>query len=560
MEDSEERNYDDPEKQEEEQKVRSLWTPLLNHQTFFLFWIGLIVTNIGNSMQVIGSSWLMTTLTHSPFLIAMIQASTSLAIVLFTVPTGALSDIFDRRKFLLFIRSWMLIVALILSILTIYNIITPSILLILTFALGIGIAMNMPMSILAASEMVSRTEVHKTITLVSVAANIGIAMGPLIGGLILINENPGYLFLLNALTIVAMIVIIYRWRRTRALSSSPPKTEFPPEHVMDAIKSGLHYVYNSPQAQSMFVRVTAFAFFGSIIPALLPVLASQQTTTLGVLGYGLLLSSFGAGSIIGGITLYPILRWLKHFEQIVTLSIILLAFVMLVLSFVNNLAVLSIVMMAAGSGWIFIISSLHYSMYKSVPKWVGARGLSIYLLIYQGSIALGSVIWGLVAQYYGVQYAFLFAAIGTILSLSVIFKYKLTADLKDINKTPSRHWPEPMMVIEPNLHDGPVLVKLEYRIHPNTLDDFLLAIIELRRVRLRDGAINWGLYRDDSDPNLYYEIFTVGSWGEHMHQHHERLTVEDRKIEDRVNSFIMGNTLPIVSHLIAVPLTKKIRT
>jgi MFS family permease len=186
--------------------------------------------------------------------------------------------------------------------------------------------MNMPMSLIAASEMVFRTEVHKTITLVSVAANIGIAMGPLIGGLVLINANPGYLFLLNALTVVVMIVIIYRWRRMRTVSS--PKTELPPEHVIDAIKSGLHYVYNSPQAQSMFVRVIAFAFFGSIIPALLPVLASQQTITLGVLGYGLLLSSFGAGSIIGGITLYPILRRLKHFEQIVTFSIILLAVVM----------------------------------------------------------------------------------------------------------------------------------------------------------------------------------------------------------------------------------------
>jgi predicted MFS family arabinose efflux permease len=282
--------------------------------------------------------------------------------------------------------------------------------------------------------MVFRTEVHKTITLVSVAANIGIAMGPLIGGLVLINANPGYLFLLNALTIVIMIVIIYRWRRMRTVSF--PKTELPPEHVMDAIKSGLHYVYNSPQAQSTFVRVIAFAFFGSIIPALLPVLASQQTITLGVLGYGLLLSSFGVGSIIGGITLYPILRRLKHFEQIVTLSIISLAVVMLVLSFVNNLAVLSIAMMTAGSGWIFIISSLHYSMFKSVPKWVDARGLSIYLLIYQGSIALGSAIWGLVAQYYGVQYAFLFAAIGAIFSLVVVIKYKLTGDLKDINKTP----------------------------------------------------------------------------------------------------------------------------
>ncbi|HZC49302.1 MAG TPA: MFS transporter [Nitrososphaeraceae archaeon] len=181
------------------------------------------------------------------------------------------------------------------------------------------------------------------------------------------------------------------------------------------------------------------------------------------------------------------------------------------------------------------------------------------MLIYQGSIALGSAIWGLVAQYYGVQYAFLFAAIGTIFSLVVVIKYKLTGDLKDINKTPSRHWPEPMMVIEPNLQDGPVLVKLEYHIHPKTLDYFVLAIIELRRMRLRDGAINWGLYRDDSDPNLYYEIFTVGSWAEHMHQHHERLTVEDRKIEVRVNSFIVGNTLPFVSHLIAVPLTQNIR-
>jgi MFS family permease len=525
------------------------WYPIRHHRIYLAFWIASIVTNIGASMHDTGASWLMATLTPSPLLVALVQTVASLAVVLFIVPSGAFATVFERRKLLLFIQGWMLVTATVTGVLALLDIINPSLLLVLTFILGIGTAMNMPTAIVSAVEMTSRQEAQGVITLGSVAINIGRAVGPIVGGIIIATiGGPGAVFLINAVTFAVMMTVIYRWHR------EIPKTTLPTEHVIEAIRTGIKYVLYAPQAQSMFVRGSAFAIFGSVIAAILPVLVERELG-LNSIAFGLLLGFLGIGAVIGGTLLLPRIRHRTSFEKIVTGSTVLLAATMLTLAFVRDFAFLSVAMTAGGVGWILVISSLHFSMFKSLPKWVGARGLSVYLLIFQGSTALGSIIWGSVGDAFGVHYAFLFAAIGILAALLTRLKFRLTADL-EVEKAPSKHWPEPtIMTGEPNPEDGPVLVKIEYRIDSKNLFEFTSAVKELSRIRKRDGALYWGLYRDDQDPNLFIESFTVASWAEHMRQH-ERITVEDKEIQDRVNAFHIGDSPPKASHFIAEPLPK----
>jgi len=528
------------------EESKSGWSPVRNHKIFLAFWLASIVTNLGSSMHDVSSSWFMTTQTQSPLLVSLIPAMSSLAIVIFILLGGAFSDIFDRRRLLLFIQSWMMITAATMGVITIMGIMTPLLLLIFTFILGVGIALNMPLAIVTSIEMTSKEEKQATVTLGSISINIGRAAGPIIGGVIIASLGgvigSGAVFLLNALTFVFMFYVVYNWKR------KTPKETLPPEHVFEAVRSGVMYVIHSRQAHAMFIRASSFIIFGSVITAVLPVLV-REDLGLGSTSFGILLGLLGVGALIGGLLVLPKLRNKLSYEKIVIGSTILLATVMVILGFVRDFTILSLAITFGGVGWILIISSLHFSMSITTPKWVGPRGLAFYLLIFQSATVIGSIIWGLVATEIGIPYAFLFAAIGMVIVLLTGLKYKLSADL-ELENEPSHHWPSPNVVFEPSPEDGPVLVKVEYNIDPTQLKDFTFAMKKLSNIRKRDGALHWGLYKDDNKPNLLIETFYVSSWAEHLRQH-ERITKEDKKIQDNVDSFNISNTSPLVSHLIA---------
>lgn len=528
------------------EESESGWSPLRNHKIFLAFWIASIVSNLGSSMHDVSASWFMTTQTQSPLFVSLIPAVSSLAIVLFILFGGAFSDIFDRRRLLLFIQSWMMITALTMGIITMMDLMSPSLLLIFTFILGIGIALNMPLAIVTSIEMTSNQEKQATVTLGSISINIGRAAGPLIGGVVISLlggvMGSGAVFLLNALTFVFMFYVVYNWKR------KTPREKLPSEHVFEALRSGVMYVVHSHQAHAMFIRASSFIIFGSVIMAVLPVLV-REDLGLGSTSFGILLSLLGIGSLIGGLIVLPRLRNRLTYERIIICSTILLAVVIAILGFVRDFTVLSVSITLGGIGWILIISSLHFSMSITTPKWVGSRGLAFYLLIFQSATAIGSIIWGLVATEIGIQFAFLFAAIGMVASLLAGLKYKLSADL-ELEYEPSHHWPSPNVVIEPSPEDGPIFVKIEYNIDPSRLKEFTFAMKELYNVRKRNGALHWRLYKENNKESLLIETFVVSSWAEHLRQH-EQITKDDKKIQDHVNSFNADNKNPSISHLIA---------
>jgi MFS family permease len=517
---------------------------LLSQRLFRALWIANTASNIGTFMQSVGSAWLMTSLSPSPLTVALLQTATSLSIVLLALPGGAIADVFDRRRLLLTTQYFMLIVAATLALLTLIEFITPSILLLFTFLLGMGAAMSMPAAMGSAMELVPKSAAPHVITLGGISVNVGFAIGPILGGLIVAAYGPWSVFILNALSFVGLILFLHRWQR------SSYSGQLPPERVVGAMRAALRYVRHSRHIHGLFVRDLAFSISSSSLMALLPVL-TREVLRLDSTGFGVLVGCFGLGAIIGGFLVLPRLPKKLSIEWRVGGAIIVFASTLITLAYQPNFVILCFAMIAGGIAQLTIISSLNFSAYRSSPQWVGIRVLSIHILIFQAGMTGGSVLWGIVADLFGIPNALLLASVGLMSGLTTMARYKLLLHGKDVDITPSLHWPLPQVTADIRPDDGPVLIQIEYIVDEAKSKDFEFAIEELKNVRLRDGATNWGVFHDIANSNRYVETFMAESWAEHL-RYHERFTNIDREIEDRVLAFHIGKAAPVVNHFIGL--------
>jgi MFS family permease len=520
---------------------QSTWTPLRQH-LFRALWIAAVVSNVGTWVQDVGEAWLMTSMTKSPILISLLQTAEGLPIFLLALPAGAFADIMDRRRLLIFAQIWMLIVAAMLGMMTIAGATTPFILLLLAFLLGLGVALSAPTWQAIIPELVTRSELPAAIALNGISVNIARAVGPAIGGLIVASAGPGAAFLFNAASFLFIAVVLYRWHR------APHKSVLPAERAVGAIRAGTRYVRHAPAFRTVLIRSAAFIVFGSAIWALFPVLARFELK-LGPTGYGLLFGSLGAGAITAAAVL-PALRRKASLDLLVAVATVLFAFMMLLLAFLRHAGLIAFVMFAVGAAWLTLLVSFFTSAQASVTSWVRGRALAFNMLVFFGGMALGSTLWGTVAEHFGVTMAFLCSAIGLVAGLATTAHQRLK-ETEGLNLEQSLHWAAPRVAYEPRAEEGPVLVTIEYHIDPAQAKDFAEAMAAMKKIRRRDGAIRWGLYRDTSDPGRHVETFVVESWVEHLRQH-ERVTISDRSVQEQVNAFHIGTEKPIVRHLIYV--------
>lgn len=517
----------------------SAWSPL-RQPVFRALWIATAVSNIGTWMHDVGASWLMTSLAPSPLMVALVQVATNLPVFLLALPAGALADVVDRRRLLLVTQTWMLATAVVLGSLTIAGTTTPWVLLSLTFVMALGAAMNAPAWQAITPELVSRQELPAAVTLSGVGINLARALGPALGGLIIAATNPGVVFLLNGVSFLGIIIVLYHWRR------SPRENVLPAERFIGAIRAGMRYARHAPALQTVLIRAGAFILFGSVLWSLLPILARFELGQ-GPSGYGILLGLLGLGAVVGAAIL-PHTRQKISGDKLVTAATLLFAAILFILSFVREFVLVGMTMFVGGIAWIALLSSFNTGAQTAVPAWVRARALSVYLLIFFGGMAGGSALWGTVAKYAGIPKTFVVAALGVVASLAATARYRLATG-EMLNLAPSLHWPAPTVVNDIEPEHGPVLVTIEYRIDPAQARDFADAMLNLRKLRLRDGAINWGIFVDAADPQRYVEAFLVESWIEHLRQH-ERVTVADREVQQKVHAFQIGSAPPIVSHFI----------
>jgi MFS family permease len=459
------------------------------------------------------------------------------------VPAGAFADLFDRRKLLLVTQGWMLAAAGLLGLLTMAHLTGPGMLLWLTFALGLGATMNGPAWQAIMPELVPRSELPAAITLNSVGFNLARAVGPALGGFVVGVLSPGAAFLLNAVSFIAVLLVLYLWPR-------PAKSiERNPESVGSAILAGLRYVRFEPALHAVLARSGVFVISASALWSLLPLVAKLELHSEST-GYGVLLACLGVGSIFGAVILTRI-RDRMRTEPLVNGSIALFGVVNIALAYLENFGLVALALLAGGMAWMAVNSTLNTVAQTALPNWVRARALSVYLFVFQGAMALGSVIWGGLASHFGLRRTLLIAGLALIVGAATTSRARLVSSIQ-VDVTPSMHWPEPEFAIEPRPDQGPVLVMIEYRIQTGNDEEFGRAMKPVERIRRRDGAIQWGLFRDAGDPGRYVESFLVENWAEHLRQH-ERITVSDRTFEERAWAFHLGQGPPRVTHLISVP-------
>ncbi len=514
----------------------SAWSPL-RQPLFRALWIASVVSNIGTWMQSVGAAWLMTTLEPSPIMVALVQTASSLPFFLLALPAGALADIVDRRRLLLLTQAWMLAVAALLGVLTILGVTTPWVLLVFTFLLALGTAMNAPAWEAINPELVPRSDIKAAVALSGVGTNVGRAVGPALGGFLVAFAGPGYVFLLNAASFVGVLVVLYRWNRPRH------ESVLPAERIMGAMRAGIRYTRHAPSLHTVLIRIGVFILCSSALWALLPLLARQEIG-LDSLGYGILLGFFGLGAILTA-SILPKVRGISADFMVASATVLFTAFIF-TLAYIRNFGMVSAAMVAGGAAWIVLMSSFNAAAQTATPSWVRARGLALYLLVFQGGMAMGTLLWGALAEYIGIPAALKLAALGLVIGLLIFARYRLKAG-EELDQTPWVHWPEPLVAGELDMEHGPVLVTLEYNISPEHSREFAEVMRSLRYVRMRDGAIRWGLFRDAANPVRFIETFIVESWVEHLRQH-ERITAADQVVEEHARAFHTGSTPPKVSH------------
>ncbi len=524
----------------------SAWSPL-QHRMFRALWIASLVSNVGTWMQNVGGVWLMSSLSPSPFLVALMQTATSLPVFLVGLPAGALADIVDRRRLLLFTQGLMLAAAGLLSAATIAGVIDAKGLLASTFVLGLGTALNSPTWQAAMPDLVPRRDLPAAVALNGVTINVGRALGPALGGAIVAAWGPGAVFLLNALSFIGVLVVVYRWR-PRTVESI-----LPAERLVGATRAGVRYARYAPELQAVLIRAGVFIGAGSALWALLPIVVRHELG-LGAAGFGLLLGCIGFGAIAGA-TLLPRLRVKYSLDHALIGATVVFAVVTAALAWLTSLVALAILMVAGGIAWTTLMASFNTAAQNSAPAWVRARALGFYLFVFQGGLALGSVLWGALATRAGTRAALTVAAAALVGGLAATRRWPMPlGDGLDLRS--SLHWPEPRIEIEPRADEGPVLVTIQYSVDPEKRNDFVAALHALGRLRRRDGAIQWGVFHDAANAALYVESFLVESWVEHLRQH-ERGTDADRGMEEAARAFHVGAAPPQVSHLIyARPLTE----
>jgi MFS family permease len=511
----------------------------LARPVFRALWMAALVSNVGYWMQSVGAVWQVGDVSGSAALVALVQTAISLPIVLLALPAGAAADVFDRRRLLLATQSWMLVSAAALCVATVVGAATPAVVLALMFLLGLGNAANAPAWQATIPELVDGRELASAVALNSVGFNIGRAVGPAIGGLLVAAAGPAAVFGLNAVSYLGVLAVLWRWRRR------PQDDLGAGEQVLGAIGAGVRYVRFAPLLRALLVRTALFILPASALWALLPVVARGRLG-MDATGFGVLLGGLGAGSIAGA-ALLPRLRRAVPIDRRVMAGTLLFAAATVALATLRSAVLVWLAMVAAGMAWLAILTSFNVATQTVVPRWVRARALAVYLLVFQGGLAAGSALWGLVASRVGERAALLAAAASFGLGLLAVLRWRLQG-IAALDLSPSVR-PEPVTVIDPEPDDGPVLVLVSYRIDPARAAEFAAAMRAMRRVRRRDGAYRWGVFEDVADPGCFVETYVVRSWAEHLRQH-ERFTAEDLVVRDRVRSFHVDEDPPRVSHFI----------
>ncbi|HEV7913435.1 MAG TPA: MFS transporter [Albitalea sp.] len=524
----------------------SAWIPL-TQPVFRMLWGVWVTANVCMWMNDVAAAWLMISLSPSPVMVALVQSASTLPVFLLGLPSGALADILDRRQYFMVTQIWVAAVALLICAVVALDAMTAPLLLALTFANGVGLAMRWPVFAAIVPELVPRHQLTAALALNGVAMNASRIVGPIVAGATIASAGSAYVFALNALLSVGAAFVIRRWRRERKVSALPG------ERFVGAMRVGLQYVRQSRRMHAVLLRVSLFFLQSMALLGLLPLIAKGLHGG-GAAAYTVLLACMGAGAIVSAMFLPRLRASSVSRDDLVTWGTALQATAMLVVSIAPSLWVAAPAMVVAGAAWLSAANSLTVSAQLALPDWVRARGMSIYQMALMGSSALGAALWGQVATWTDVRTSLVAASVGAIACLLVTRRFQVESGIVE-DLTPAEFARPAGTDIDVDPDEGPILITIEYLIDSARTAEFLEVMQETRRNRLRHGMLSWSLFRDTAVAGRYIEHFVDESWVEHL-RHFERMTAFDVALRERRMSFQIGDRPPEVSRYIAQPLQR----
>ena len=499
-----------------------------------------MVSNVGGWMYSVASGWLMTTLDPDPLTVSLVQVANTLPMFLFAIPAGALVDIVDRRLFLLFGEIAVTVTSTAFAVLVWLHLITPASLLVFTFIVTVASAVTAPAWQAVVPQLVPKPELPSAIAANSVGINVSRAVGPALGGFMVVTLGIAAPFWFNAFSNLGVIAALARWRLPQK-----SRSHLPPESFWRAMRTGLRHARYNVHLRATLIRTVAFFVFASAYWALLPLVARSQIAGNPAL-YGSLLAVIGA-SAVGGAFLLRTLRARLGPDALLAAATLATALATALFGLAHDAAIALAASIIAGASWIAGVSSLNISAQVALPEWVRGRGLSMYVTVMFGALSLGSAMWGEVASLLGLSFALYAAAAGAIVAIPLTWRWKLQTGAT-VDLTPSMHWPEPITTAEVDPDRGPVLVIIEYHIDPEHREEFLGAMAPYARLLRRDGAYDFGIFEDPAEAGRFVETFMTDSWVEHLRLH-RRITNADREAEAAVRRWNIGGE-PKATHLI----------
>ena len=519
-----------------ETKTRPTMLAPLAYPTFRAIWVATLASNFGGLIQAVGAAWMMTSLTTSADMVALVQASTTLPIMIFSLAAGALADNFPRRGVMLTAQLFMLAISVALAVAAWMDLLTPWALLGFTFLIGCGIALNNPSWQASVGDIVPREHLPAAVALNSVGFNLTRSVGPAIGGAIVAAFGAAAAFAVNAMSYFALITVLVRWR------PELPERLLPRESLGAAMGAGLRYVAMSPNILKVLVRAFLFGLTSIAVLALLPLVA-RHLVQGGPLVYGALLGAFGVGAV-GGAVLQGRLRDRMSSETIVRLAFAGFAVCSLGLAVSPSAWTSGLATMVGGACWVLALSLFNVTVQLSTPRWVVGRALALYQTAAFGGMALGSWLWGAVAERHDSATALVWAA-GAIVAGGAVGLLLPLPGRAELNLDPLNRWQEPPVSIDIRSRSGPIQIEVEYRIAEEDVGAFLALMAERHRIRVRDGARHWALQRDLEDPSVWFETYQTPTWLDYVRHNHRR-THADAEVTDRLRALNRGDAPPLV--------------
>lgn len=510
------------------------------HTTFRALWTATLASNLGGLVQTVAAGWMMTTISNSDDMVALVQAATTLPIMIFSLAAGALADNFDRRNIMLIAQILMMAVSAALAIFAVAGWITPWLLLAFTFFIGCGTALHNPSWQASMGDLVPREDLPGAVTLNSMSYNLMRSVGPAIGGMIVAIAGAATAFALNAVSYIALIVALVRWKPQR------PPSALPREPFGSAMSAGLRYIAMSPNLLKVLFRSFVFGLSAVSALALLP-LVTRDLVQGGAFSYGVILGCFGAGAI-GGALLNARVRERWRNETIVRGTFLVFAASVTALALSREMWLSCLLLMPAGACWVLTLSLFNVTVQLSTPRWVVGRALSIYQTATFGGMASGSWLWGVIADAHGTGSALITAGVVMVLGAATGLRYKLP-EFGTLNLDPLGRFNEPQLRLDLRPRSGPIMIMVDYEIAQQDIGAFLDQMAIRRRIRIRDGARQWALLRDLENPSIWTETYHVPTWVEYV-RHNQRRTFADADSYEKLLALHRGKNPPRVHRMI----------